>query len=66
MQDADPVGTHAEWTRFEKTLKTEERYFSKTAEETLSRIFEGITNRITLDGNPVVVEAGPGKAIFVE
>ena len=63
MQDVDPVGTHAEWTRFEKILKTEERYFSKTAEETLSRIFEGITNRITLDGNPVVVEAGPGKAI---
>jgi hypothetical protein len=32
----DTVGTQAEWKRFEKILKTEERYFSKTAEETLS------------------------------
>jgi hypothetical protein len=63
MLDVDTIGTHAEWTRFEKVLKTEERYFSKTAEETLSRIFEGIANRITLEGNPVVVKAGPGQAI---
>lgn len=51
------------WMLFEKNLKTKERYFSRSAEETLAYVFEGITEQQTEKGLPVIVEAGPGKML---
>src|SRR5271157_1960485 len=59
----DDTELRAGWSHFEKSLKTQARYFSHTAEETLTSIFEGITEHNTRDGRPIVVEAGPGTAL---
>lgn len=61
--DVDVTNSQASWSHFEQTLKTQARYFSKTAESTLSSIFEGIADHKTRDGRAVIVEAGPDKAI---
>jgi len=55
----DTAESHANWWRFESALKTQARYFSRSAEETLTSIFKGIQDHQSLYGNPVVVEAGP-------
>jgi hypothetical protein len=52
-----------QWEQFEKSLKTEARYFSQVARAALTSIFERIGDHTTLDGKPVVVECGPGKDI---
>jgi hypothetical protein len=49
-----------EWRSFENTLKTEARFFSRTAAKHLSSIFDGIDELLTRDGHPLVVDAGPG------
>lgn len=59
----DVAESQASWLHFEKTLKTRERYFSRTAESTLTSIFEGIANHKTRDGHPVIVEAGPDNQL---
>jgi hypothetical protein len=61
--DVDDAESQAGWFSFERGLKTEARYFSRTAEWTLKSIFEGISEYRTGDGRPIVVEAGPGKQI---
>ena len=61
--DVDDAESQAGWLHFEESLKTEARYFSRTAEWTLKDIFEGITEHQTHDGRPIVVEAGPGARI---
>lgn len=61
--DVDVAESQAGWFHFERVLKTQARYFSRTAEETLTSIFEGIVDHKTRDGNAVVVEAGPDKAL---
>lgn len=62
-RDFETAAAHAEWKAFERVLKSQERYFSKTAEDFLSRIFNGIADYKTHSGNSVIVEAGPGKQI---
>lgn len=52
-----------QWEQFERSLKTEARYFSQTARAALNLTFEGINEHATWDGEPVVVECGPGKEI---
>jgi hypothetical protein len=59
----DVAESQAGWFHFEKVLKTEARYFSQTAEETLASIFEGIADHKTREGNAVIVEAGPNKPL---
>jgi hypothetical protein len=59
----DDAESQAGWLSFEQSLKTEARYFSRTAEWTLQSIFEGVSELKTKDGRPVVVEAGPGMQI---
>lgn len=54
---------HLEWRDFEKSIQTEARFFSPVAQKILARVFEGIDAEKTRDGNPVVIEAGPGKPI---
>jgi RES domain len=49
-----------DWRSFENSLKTEARFFSRTAANHLASIFDGIGNLQTRDGRPLVVNAGPG------
>jgi RES domain-containing protein len=48
-----------EWRHFEHSLKTEARFFSHTAAAHLASIFKGIDKMFTIDGAPLVVDAGP-------
>jgi hypothetical protein len=64
-RDVDDAESHAGWRHFEKSLKTQARYFSRMAEWTLSSIFEGIADHKARDGRPIVVDAGPGMPIAV-
>ena len=48
------------WRSFENSLKTEARFFSRTAANHLTSIFDGIGELQTREGRPLVVDAGPG------
>jgi len=54
-----------DWSLFEESLKRETRYFNRTAEAILTSIFGGIDGHKTINGRPIVVEAGPGKELAV-
>jgi hypothetical protein len=49
-----------DWRSFENSLKTEARFFSRTAANHLTSIFDGIADLQTRDGGPLVLDAGPG------
>jgi hypothetical protein len=49
-----------EWRGFENSLKTEARFFSRTAANHLASIFDGIDQLRTRDGRPLLVDTGPG------
>ena len=49
-----------DWRSFEVSVKTEARFFSRTAANHLTSIFEGIDDLQTRNGRPIVVDAGPG------
>ncbi len=49
-----------EWLHFENSLKTEARFFSRTAAAHLGSLFDGIDELRTQAGHPLVVSAGPG------
>lgn len=51
------------WSYFQKSLKTEARLFNREAQGILDSIFEGLTEHTTREGNPVIVDAGPGQPI---
>lgn len=51
-----------EWRSFEKSLKTEARFFSRAAASHLAAIFSGIDVLRSRDGRPLVVDAGPGTS----
>lgn len=63
--EVDDGESQASWHHFEQGLKTQARYFSRTAEWTLQSIFEGIADYRTHDNRPIVVEAGPDAVINV-
>lgn len=48
------------WRAFENSLKTEARFFSRTAAAHLTSIFAGVEQLQTTDGAPLLVNAGPG------
>lgn len=50
------------WRDFERSLRTEARFFSRGAEEHLASVFEGIDTLKTRDGRPLVIDAGPDTA----
>ncbi|MEX0960255.1 MAG: RES family NAD+ phosphorylase [Burkholderiales bacterium] len=52
-----------EWRNFERSLKTEARYFSRSAAAHLTSVFNGIDKMLTTDGRPLVIDAGPPKAL---
>ncbi len=47
------------WQEFEKTIKSEARFFSRTAAAQLSALFDTIDEMRTIDGKLLVVNAGP-------
>ena len=49
-----------EWRSFESALKTEARFFSRSAASHLASVFDRIDDLCTHDGRPLVVDAGPG------
>jgi hypothetical protein len=57
---ADTWDLESDWIDFEKSLKTETRYFNKRAENVLASIFGGIDEYCTTSDRPVIVDAGPG------
>lgn len=48
-----------EWRYFERSLKTEARFFSRSAAAHLASIFIEIDKMSTTDGRPLVIDAGP-------
>ena len=52
-----------DWREFETSLKSEARFFSKSAAELLEAIFDGIEDLRTHDNRPLVMKAGPGTGL---
>ncbi|PSK84041.1 RES domain-containing protein [Limimaricola soesokkakensis] len=52
-----------EWSGFEKQIKTEARFFSRTAATHLSELFDRIDEMRTGDGRFLVEAVGPGTAV---
>lgn len=65
QKDSSDATWQYEWRHFERTLKTEARYFSRAATDHLAAVFGRIDQLGTLDGKPVVVDAGPGTSIAI-
>lgn len=60
---ASAQGWHEEWHSFEQSLKTEARFFSRSASELLARVFGRIDTLKTQPRHPLVVDAGPGRKL---
>ena len=52
-----------DWREFERSLKTEARFFSRTAAAHLVSVFQGIEEMSATDGRPLVIGAGPGTLL---
>jgi hypothetical protein len=52
-----------EWREFERSLKTEARFFSSSAAAHLASVFAGIEKMRATDGRPLVMEAGPDTTL---
>lgn len=59
---ADGLRWHREWDTFEQSLKTQARFFSRTAVELLKSVFDGIGGIKTRDDRPLIVDAGPTRS----
>ena len=53
----------AAWADFEQSLKTETRFFSRSASDHLSSLFSAIETMSTIDKRPMVIDAGPGTSL---
>ena len=53
------------WETFERSLKTEARFFSQLAVDHLRSVFSGLEAMATTDGKPMVVDVGPGTRMSV-
>jgi hypothetical protein len=62
-KSVSPQGWHEEWHSFEQSLKTEARYFSRSAAVLLARVFGYIDTLTTKPRRPLVVDAGPGRKL---
>lgn len=51
------------WRLFERTIKSEARFFSRTAAAQLSALFDDIDQLRTRDSETLIVDAGPGTAL---
>jgi RES domain len=57
-KEVDNAESQSSWEYFEENLKTQTRYFNRAAEDLLTSIFSGIGEQTTIDGRPIIVEAG--------
>ena len=57
-KEPDDQSWHEEWNRFEHLLKTETRFFNRTAANLLAQVFGGIEKLKTIDGRPLVMAVG--------
>jgi hypothetical protein len=62
-KDPNDIEMREEWRYFERSLKTETRFFNQHGQATLDAVFEGLADHETRDGRRVVVRAGPGREI---
>lgn len=62
LKGADDRVWQLEWRHFEQSLKTEARYFSRSAAAHLAAVFGSIDKLRARDGNQLVVDAGPETA----
>lgn len=60
---ASAQGWHEEWQYFEQSLKTEARFFSRSASALLARIFGSIDVLKTRPRHPLAVNAGPSRRL---
>ena len=51
------------WRDFKNSLKTETRFFSRSASRLLVSVFDGIDKMQAQDGRLMIVDAGPGKTL---
>jgi hypothetical protein len=58
-KDADNSSWLLAWREFESSLKTEARFFSRSAVRLLKSVFDGIDRLETRDGRSLIVKAGP-------
>ena len=63
QKGASAQGWHEEWNGFEQSLKTEARFFSRSAAELLARVFGRIDTLKTKPRRPLVVDAGPSRKL---
>ncbi len=59
----DGIEWHESWRSFERSLKSEARFFSRTAAEHLASLFDDLDNMRTQNGQPLIVEAGPNASL---
>ena len=52
-----------EWREFEKSIKTEARFFSNLASQYLKSVFENIHKMETKNKRPIILKAGPNTGI---
>lgn len=60
---ASDAAWQEEWRNFEKSIKTEARFFSNSALEYLKSVFENIHEMQTKDDRPLIVKAGPNTNV---
>ena len=60
---ASDLAWQEEWNGFERSLKAEARFFSRTAATYLGSLFNHIESMSTFDGRPLVIPAGPGTSL---
>lgn len=63
FKDADASAWRAAWQQFEHSLKTEARFFSRSAGDHLASVFNRIHELSSHRGGSLVVEVGPGQRI---
>ncbi|QTN34832.1 RES family NAD+ phosphorylase [Cognatishimia activa] len=54
---------HSQWDEFERLIKTEARFFSRTAASYLADLFDEIDQMRTHDGRSLIASAGPDTEI---
>jgi RES domain-containing protein len=62
-RDIDDEESQSGWLHFEESLTTEARYFNPAAEAVLTSTFEGIAEHKTHEGQPIIIDAGPGTGL---
>lgn len=65
LKDLNADVWQQEWRNFERTLRTEARYFGRAATAHLAAIFGGIDQLATTDCHSLVQDAGPSTSIEV-